>query len=91
MDIPESHHTELNHALLELHTQYRQNSNFRPEIMAEIHALVDECCRLPEWQTKEHYMDAGLAAVTVYLKKTYPWLTQKGFYAVRHQCMVAMK
>jgi hypothetical protein len=90
MHIPESDHAELNEALLELRNLYRPNPNFRPEIIAEAHALVDECCRLPEWDAKENYMDAGLAAVSVHLKN-YPWLTEKAFYAVRFECMMTMK
>ena len=91
MNIPESDHAELNDALLELRNLYHPNPNFRPEIIAEARAIVDECCNLPEWNAKEHYMDAGLAATAIYLQKTYPWLTEQAFYAVRHECMMYMK
>ncbi len=91
MNIPESDHAELNLALLELRSLYRPNPNFRPQIIAEAHAIVNECCNLPEWNAAEHYMNAGLAATEIYLKKTYPWLTKQAFYAVHHECMISMK
>lgn len=91
MDIPESDYPELNNALLEVRSLYRPNPNFRPEIVAEAIAIVNECCNLPAWNAKEHYMSAGIAATETHLKKTYPWLTEKAFYAVRQECMVAMK
>lgn len=91
MDIPESDHAELNNTLLEVGSFYRTTPNFRPDIVKKARAIVDECCNLPEWNATENYMGAGMAAVIIYLKKTYPWMIEKAIYAVQHECMMYMK
>lgn len=91
MDIRESDYAEINKALVEPDIFYDANTNFAADIVEKAQAIFDECCNLPAWRQADNYMDAGLGGVEVYLRKTYPWLTENAIYAVRHECMMYMK
>lgn len=91
MNIPESDHAEINQTLLEADVFRSTNDRFPTEILKQIKTIFDEALRLPEWNSGENYMNAGIAAVIVFLKETYPWLSEKARYMIQHECMMYMK
>ncbi len=91
MNIPESDHAEINQTLLEADVFRSTNDRFPTEILKQIKTIFDEALRLPEWDLGENYMNAGIAAVIVFLKETYPWLSEKARYMIQHECMMYMK
>lgn len=91
MNIPESDRAQINQTLLEPDVFRSTNDRFPPEILKQIETIFDEALRLPEWDSGENYMNNGMAAVMVYLKETYPWLSEKARYMIQHECMMYMK
>lgn len=92
IEIPESDRAEVIRALLAQGIfRIPAPTEFSEDILEKARGIFGEALNLPEWNAGENYMNAGMAAVMVYLKETYPWLSQDAIYAVRHECMMYMK
>ena len=91
MEITEADHDEINKALIELDSLYKETSKFSDSIIEKARYICNDACDRPEFFENGFNMDAGLKAVEVYVSEKYPWLTEHAAWIVRHNCMMNMK